>query len=283
MKNFFLLICADGLRLKNYKIIRLKVLGLMILSLMILPLIPGCGGNSARLDKIVIGIDDEFAPMGFRNEKNEIVGFDVDLAKEAGRRMDVQIEFKPIDWDNKEFEITSGNIDMIWNGCDIMPEYKEYMIFSRPYMDNRQILLVRKDNPKNIHSVGDLAGKIVGTQSGSNSETYINQNSGLKKSFAEFKTYRNIKEGFDALNKGEFDVLIIDEIAGRYELSRHPGTMEVIEATVGSVTEFGIGFRKDNTDLRDRVQKVFDEMITDGTAKKISEQWFNADLIKSRR
>ena len=245
-------------------------------------LVSGC--NSFQHDgKIIIGVDDEFAPMGFHDEKGELVGFDIDLAREAAKRMGVQVEFKAIDWNNKREEITSGNIDIIWNGCDIMDEYKEYMIFSKPYMDNRQIILVNFGNPENIHSTGDLAGKIVGTQAGSNSEDYINEDTRLKNTFAEFKTYRNIQEGFENLNARNLDALIIDEIAARYEMIRHPDTFEVIEVTVGPVTEFGIGFRKDDTDLRARVQDAFDSMVADGTAKKISEQWFQADLIKHKK
>ena len=253
-----------------------------ILLLLVLLLMTGCG-NSSKIDKIVIGIDDEFAPMGFRNENGEIVGFDVDLAKEAARRMDVAIEFKSIDWDKKEAEITSGNIDMIWNGCDIMEEYKKYMIFSRPYMDNRQILMVKEGNRQGIRSEYDLADKIVGTQAGSNSEDYVNGNLKLRNTFKGFSVYRNIKEGFKALSEGKCDVLIVDEVAGRYEKLRRPLMFEVINITVGPVTTFGIGFRKDNVELRDKVQKVFDDMIKDGTAREISLKWFQADLIKVRR
>lgn len=251
----------------------------------------GCGGdnsNSANVNdgkynkRIVNGVDDEFPPICFHDENGEIVGFDIDLAKEAARRMGVEIQFKPIEWSNKEHEITSGNVDMIWNGCDIMDEYKEYMIFSRPYMDNLQILLVKKGNDKKIHNVNDLAGKIVGTQAGSNSEDYVNATPELKNSFAKFVTYRNVNEGFESLQNDELDVIIIDEIAARYEMGRRRGKFEMINVTIGPVTEFGIGFRKEDTALRDRVQKVFDGMIADGTAKKISEQWFQADLIKSR-
>ena len=93
---------------------------LFLLLLMIILTVSGCGNEaekhteSMRYKKVlIVGIDDGFAPMGFRNEKGEIVGFDVDLAKEAARRMGVELELRPIDWDNKEFEITSGNIDMI--------------------------------------------------------------------------------------------------------------------------------------------------------------------------
>ena len=243
----------------------------------------GCSVMNYNYEKIVIGIDDKFAPMGFRDENGELVGFDVDLAKEAIKRMNCEVEFKPIEWDNKENEITSGNIDMIWNGLDIIKEYEEHMIFSKPYMDNRQILMVQKGNPQNIYSAGGLAEKIVGTQAGSNSEIYVNANEGLKNSFKEFRTYPNIKDGFAALEKGEFDALIIDEIAARYEMTINSNTFDIVETTIGPVTKFGIGFPKDKVKLRDRVQKVFDEMVKDGTAREISEKWFQADLIKVTR
>ena len=260
--------------------------------LLVTMMLAGCGGDSDKSNAptsnkyskiITVGVDDEFAPICFRDDKGELVGFDIDLAKEAAKRMGVEFEFKPIDWDKKESEITSGNIDMIWNGCDIMDEYKQYMIFSKPYMDNRQILLVKKGNPHDIHSLGDLENKIVATQSGSNSEIYINDNNDLKETFKDFVTYRNVKEGFEGLTNDKFDVLIIDEIAARYELIKTPRTFEVVEVTVGPFTEFGIGFSKGNTELRATVQKAFDSMVADGTAQQISEKWFQADLIKHKR
>ena len=264
---------------------------IFLLLLMILT-VGGCGDskeeskeiNSTRHRNILtIGFDESFAPMGFRDENGEIVGFDIDLAKETAKRMGAEVEFRPIAWDNKEQELTSGNVDMIWNGLDIIDDYKEYMIFSKPYMDNRQILLVNAGNIHRIYSLSDLEGKVVATQAGSNAEAYINEHEDLKKSFAVFRTYHDLQEGFETLRKEHFYVLIIDEIAARYEMSKHPGDFEIIEATVGSTTEFGIGFRKNDTELRDKVQKAFDAIVSDGTAKAISEQWFHADLIKLRR
>ena len=258
MKKFFLIICAAIIFLN------------------------GCGGNIRGVEKLKVGIDDGYAPLGFRNEQNEIVGFDVDLAKEVARRMGIELEFIPIKWSTKENELQSGKIDMIWNGLDITPERREVMLFSKPYMDNRQILLVRKDDERDIISQEDLEDKIVGTQAGSNSETYINSNENLRNSFLEFRTFPNFRIGFELLKNGKVDVLIVDELAGRYETNRHADKLRAVAVTIGPPTEIGIGFRKDNTVLRDRIQKVFDGMIRDGTAKKISEQWFNADLIKSR-
>ena len=249
--------------------------------LLMLFTLTSCSFDNTKIinrEKIVIGFDESFAPMGFRNKEGEVVGFDVDLAKEAARRLGVAVEFKPIDWAKKKEEITSGSVDMLWNGCDITDERKEYMIFSKPYMDSRQVLIVKKGNDQGIYSEYDLKDKVVGMQAGTSSELYINKD--IKKSFADFKICNSLQEGFAALDSNEYDVFIADEIAGRYEITQNPNRFEVIEANVSPITEFGIGFAKGNTELRDKVQVVFDEMIQDGTAKKISEKWFHADLIK---
>lgn len=258
--------------------------------LMLIILMTGCGGENISEDiysmkhshTLVVGID-EFAPFSFTDESGQVVGFDVDLARETAKHMGVELEFRMINWSDKEHEITSDNIDMIWNGLDIMDEYKKFMIFSKPYMDNRQIIMVKKDNPQEIHSVGDLEGKNVAAQAGSNAEFLVKEDAYLKDSLKNFYTYPTIGESFAGLDTGDVDALIIDEIAARYEISKHPDMFETVEVTIGSGTEYGVGFRKNNTELRDKVQTAFDAIVRDGTAKKISEKWFQADLIKLRR
>lgn len=253
----------------------------------------GCGGGNepaqktdgdAKSDakKIVIGLDDEYAPMGFKNEQNEIIGFDVDLAKEATKRLGSEVEFKAIDWNSKEAELKSGRIDIIWNGLDITPEREQNMLFSDPYMDNRQIVFVKNGNDQGIMAEADLAGKAVGTQAGSTAETYIDSVESLKTSFKEFKTYGDYVSAFMDLENGRIDALVCDEIVGRYAMSKQGDKFQALDVTVGPVTQFGIAFRKDDTDLRNKVQGVFDEMVKDGAASKISQEWFQADLIKKK-
>ena len=252
------------------------------LLLLLTVIFTGCGDtNSKRV--FVIGLDDEYAPLGFRDDKGVIVGFDVDLAKEAARRMGVTFEFKPIDWNDKERLLTEGEIDIIWNGFDITPARQRYALFSKPYMENRQVILIKTGAEHLIRSEVDLAGKIVGTQAGSTSVCYINDNAKLKAKFAEFKTYPHFKAALQALDTGEVDAVIADELLSRYTVSRQADKFDIVDVTVGPACEIGIGFRKDDVELRDRVQKVFDEMVKDGTAKKISERWFHADVIKFRK
>ncbi|MBR2732703.1 MAG: transporter substrate-binding domain-containing protein, partial [Selenomonadaceae bacterium] len=127
--------------------------------LMMLLFVTGCG--TSKTEKLVVGIDDDFPPISFRDTQGELIGFDIELAREAAKRLGVEFEFRPIDWDNKREELTSGNIDMIWDGLDITDERKEYMLFSKPYMDDRQILLVKAGDTQGIGVEEDLEGKIV--------------------------------------------------------------------------------------------------------------------------
>ena len=148
-----------------------KALAAGTLAVAAVTMIAGCGGNTDKQaaqklpDKIVIGLDDNFPPMGFRDDSGQLVGFDIDLAQEASKRLGIPVEFKPIDWDSKETELKSKKIDAIWNGLSITPEREKNILFSRPYENGPQILLVKNDSP--IQGKADLAGKIVGTQQGS--------------------------------------------------------------------------------------------------------------------
>ncbi|WP_196594738.1 amino acid ABC transporter substrate-binding protein [Pectinatus sottacetonis] len=248
-------------------------------------LVAGCGqkqqatsSSSDKNSKIVVGLDDNYPPMGFRDENNNIVGFDVDLAKEAAKRLNRKVEFKPIDWSSKEAELKSGRVDVLWNGLDITEKRKENMLFSDPYMDNKQIVFVRKDSK--IKTVADLKGKIIGTQSGSTGEVNINKDKALKDSLKEVKAYPDYIAAFMDLENGRIDAIVGDEITGRYYMSKHPDKFAARDIIIGKMTSFGIGFAKDNKKLRDEVQKVMNEMKKDGTMAKISKKWFGKDITK---
>ena len=250
-------------------------------------LLTGCGGDdkaastdkTADKGKIVVGLDDNFPPMGFKNEKNEITGFDVDLAKEAAKRLGREVEFKAIDWSSKEAELKSGRVQILWNGLDITDKRKENMLFSNPYMDNRQIIFVKKGNTA-VTDEKSLAGKTVGTQSAGTAEEYIDATDFYKNEVKEVKKYPDYVAAFMDLENGRLDAVIGDEIVGRYYMSKHPEELEALDIVVGPVSEFGIAFAKDNTVLQGEVQKVMDEMKADGTMAKVSNEWFGKDITK---
>lgn len=262
-----------------------KLLAIGMAGVMSMALLAGCGSDKAANNsssagkKIVVGLDDNFPPMGFKDENNEIVGFDVDLAKEATKRLGREVEFKAIDWSSKEAELKSGRVDVLWNGLDITEKRKENMLFSEPYMDNRQIIFVKKGT-QDITDEKSLAGKVVGTQSAGTAEEYMDKSDFFKTQVKEVKKYSDYVSAFMDLENGRLDAVVGDEITGRYYMSKHADTIEAVDVAVGDVSTFGIAFAKDNQALRDEVQKVMDEMKADGTMAKISEKWFGKDITK---
>lgn len=258
-----------------------KLFTLFAVLVLSMSVLAGCGSDAGKNDAkktIVVGLDDNFPPMGFKDESNQIVGFDIDLAAEASKRLGREVEFKAIDWNSKEAELKSGRVDILWNGLDITEKRKENMLFSDAYMDNRQIVFVKKGNGVKIASEADLAGKNIGTQSGGTSEEYFESKADLKASMKEVKYYPDFINAFMDLENGRIDAVVGDEIIGRYYISKHPESIEAQETVIGEVSQFGFAFRKDDQALRDEVQKVFNEMKADGTVAKISEKWFAKDI-----
>ena len=251
-------------------------------------LLGGCGNTSStassgggeakqEVKKIVIGLDDTFAPMGFRDDKGELVGFDIDMAKEAAKRLDMEVEFKPIDWNSKEVELNSKKIDMIWNGLTITEERKKNILFTEPYMANRQIIVVLKDSQ--IKTKADLAGKVVGTQEGSSSLDAINAQPEVANTFAELRTYGDYVAALNELSIGRVDAVVGDEVLMRYYMNKTPGTYVALEEDFGE-EEYGVGLRKDDTELLNKLQAALDEMKADGTSAEISKKWFGEDIVK---
>ncbi|MGE4589018.1 MAG: transporter substrate-binding domain-containing protein [Acidaminococcaceae bacterium] len=260
-----------------------KFLALILTFVVASAFVAGCGGDKAATKKeagkkIVVGLDDNFPPMGFKNEKNEIVGFDIDMAKEAAKRLGRPVEFKPIDWSSKEAELKSGRIDVIWNGLNITEERKKNMLFSNPYMEAKQLIFVPAGSP--IKGQADLAGKVIGMQSASTAEQNLENDKAFAATLKEVKKYPDCIAAMMDMEAGRVDAIITDEIVGRYYMAKKPGKFVALEKPVGPIGNFGIGFRLDDKVLQGDIQKVLNEMKKDGTSAKISKQWFGADIVK---
>jgi polar amino acid transport system substrate-binding protein len=236
----------------------------------------GCSNSSTTAaNKIVIGIDDKFAPMGFRDENNEIVGFDIDYAKAAAEKMNKEVVFQPIDWSSKESELNSGRIDLIWNGYTITDERKEKVLFTKPYLKNAQVVMINSDS--NISKMEDLSGKVVGVQSLSSASDALNANEVVSK----IKTVTEFKDNVLALSDlkiGRIDAVIIDQIVADYYMTKEQDTYKILDESLAP-EEYGIGVKKGKTELLKELQKALDELNNDGTATKISEKWFGEDRI----
>lgn len=227
-------------------------------------------------DKIVIGLDDSFPPMGYRDENNELVGFDIDLAKAAAEKMGVEVEFQPIDWDSKELELNSDKIQLIWNGFSITDERLATMEFTKPYLNNRMLIVVPEGS--DIKAKTDLAGKNVGVQDGSSAVDAIESDE-IHTQFASMPTYDTNLLALADLEIGRVDAVVIDEVVVKDYISKNTDKKFVLLDDDFGSEEYGIAAKKGNTELIDKLQTALDELSADGTAAKISEKWFGEDIV----
>ena len=234
----------------------------------------------AAVTKIVVGLDDNFPPMGFRDEKNELVGFDIDMAKEAAKRLGLEVSFKPIDWSAKEAELSGKRVDVLWNGLTITEERKANILFTKPYLENRQIVVVTEKS--DIKAKADLAGKIVGVQDGSSAVEAVQKDEAAAKSIKELKKFGDNVTALMDLSAGRLDALVVDEVVGRYYTSKKPGEYRVLDENFGT-EDYGVGTRKDDTELMAKIEKAMDDMKADGSAATISTKWFGKDILKKER
>lgn len=225
----------------------------------------------------VMGLDDAFPPMGFRDENNEIVGFDIDLAKEAAKRLGVDVKFQTIVWESKLEEINSGNIDVIWNGFSVTPDREKEYLFTKPYIKNRQVIVVTADSP--INTKADLEGKKIGIQAGSSAQDAVLKDKAtyevIKDNMLEFDD--NVMAMKD-LKGGGLDAVVVDIIVGKYYVSKHPGEYKFLEEDFGA-EDFAVGLRLTDKAFLAEMNKALDDMKADGTASQISNKWFNEDII----
>lgn len=226
---------------------------------------------------IVVGLDDNFPPMGFRDEKNEITGFDIDLAKEATKRMGMEVTFKPIDWNAKELELSGRRVDVLWNGLTITEPRKEKILFTTPYLENHQIIIVTEASP--VKAKTDLAGKVVGVQEGSSAVEAIQKDEETTKKIKELKKFGDNVTALMDLSAGRLDAVVVDEVVGRYYTAKKPGEYRVLEENFGT-EDYGVGTRKEDTELMAKLQKALDDMKQDGSAAEISTKWFGKDIVK---
>jgi len=226
--------------------------------------------------KFVVGLDDTFAPMGFRDANNNIVGFDIDMATEAAKRMGVKVEFKPVQWDGIILSLNNKDIDVIWNGLTITPEREKQIIFSKPYLQDKQVIVVKQGST--VKTKADLAGKTVGLQLGSSSETALSADAATSKSLKEIKKYSTNTDALIDLKDGRIDAVVIDEVVGRYYATKTPGVYKVLDDNFGTES-YGVGIRKTDVAFKTELDKILDGMKSDGTADKISQKWFGKSII----
>ena len=237
----------------------------------------GGGNNTAKVannDSVfIVGFDAEFPPYGYREDNGSYTGFDLDLAKEVCNRNNWTFVAQPIDWDAKDAELDSGSIDCIWNGFTIDGRENDYL-WSNPYFDNKQIIVVKSDS--NISSLDDLKGKTVETQKDSAALAALEgDNKTIKDTFKELTQVADYNTAFMDLKSGACDAIAMDIGVAEYDIDNQNDTSTNYTILSDYITteKYGVGFKKNNTELKDQVQSTLDEMFKDGTVLKIAQKY----------
>ena len=223
---------------------------------------------------LIIGFDQDFPPMGFVGDDGEYTGFDLELAQEVAKRLGLEYKAQPIAWDSKDMELESGNIDCIWNGFTMTGREDDYT-WTEPYMANQQVFVVANDS--DINSQADLAGKIVEVQADSSAEAALKEAPELTATFKELLTTADYNTAFMDLEQGAVDAIAMDVIVAGYQIQQRNADFKILDDSL-SEEEYGVGFKKGNTELRDKVQSTLEEMAEDGTLQEVSEKWFSKDV-----
>ena len=237
-------------------------------------LLAGC--SKKEEGKFILGLDASFPPMGFTEANGEIVGYDIDLGKEVAKRLGLAFEAKPINWEAKEMELSSGSIDCIWNGFTMNEERINAMSFTEAYLNNDQVLVVRKDS--GIKTLADAKGLTVGCQAGSSAEDAIKDNQAFADSLKKIIYYEDNLVALTDLEVGGVDAVVMDSVVADYNIKTGNKPLVLVDEVLAKES-YGIGFRKDEAGakLRDDVWAALKAMEADGTVEAISNKWFGSN------
>ena len=229
---------------------------------------------------ITVGFDNTFVPMGFEEKNGDYAGFDIELAQYVSKKLGITVHFQPIDWDMKETELQNGTIDAIWNGYSATDERREKVAFTIPYMQNTQILVVKKTS--GIHSASDMTGKVLGAQNGSSGMLDFEEHPEVLKNRVkggDADQYQSVNEAIIDLKNDRIDALLIDRVYADYYLTTEGIAYEYDTIPSGFESEsFAVGVRPADKKLLEALNEAFKELYQEGIFQQISQKWFGEDV-----
>lgn len=228
--------------------------------------------------KFVVGFDAEYPPYGYMDDKGQYVGFDLDLAQAVCDMEGWELVKTPIDWDSKDMELNSGSIDCIWSGFTINGRENDYE-WTQPYVDNSQVMVVADNS--GINKLSDLKGKTVGVQSASAALTLLQDPKGQKSladTFANLQEFGDYNSAFVELQSGSINAVAMDVGVANYQIKSRGKGYKVLDEALNS-EQYGVGFKKGNTQLRDTVNADLTKLADDGTVAKLADKYGISDLV----
>ena len=238
--------------------------------------VTGCGTQKDAGKTFTVGFDAEYPPYGYMDDNGEYTGFDLELAQAVCDMEGWELVKTPIDWDSKDMELDSGSIDCIWNGFTINGREDDYE-WTQAYADNSQVIVVAEGS--GIASLADLAGKTVGVQAASAAlELLQGDQADLAGTFSGLQEFADYNSAFVELQAGCVDEVAMDIGVANYQLKTRGEGYKILDEVLNS-EQYGVGFKKGNTELCEIVDKDLTKLAEDGTVAKLAEKYDISDLI----
>jgi len=213
---------------------------------------------------LVVGITD-FAPMDYKNDSGEWIGFDADMATKIASTLGVKVEFVEIDWDNKILELDNKSIDVVWNGMTLTDEVKNAMECTKPYLNNAQVVVVSADKAASVKDVASASELTYAVEAGSAGEAAADDNG---------FNYTSVTSQADAVMEvaaGTSDACIIDLLMAGAMVGEGTSYPDLVTTSVELTSEeYGVGCRK-GSDLAAYINDQFKSLYADGTINSIAE------------
>jgi len=222
-----------------------------------------------------VGMEGTYPPFNYQNEKGELVGFDVDIAKELARRLGVKPRFVLTEWSGIIAGLQAGKFEVIVNQVAVTPERRKALDFTNPYVVSAPQLIVRKNDTRTFKSLNDLKGKKLGVGTGSNYEQIARAVGGI-----DVRTYKAAPDTLKDLALGRIDAALNDSLLAAY-LVKQSGLPLKPGAATGDVVKMAIPVKKNNPQFLAALNKALADMTRDGTYAKISKKWFGQDVSKT--
>lgn len=250
----------------------------------IIVLLVSCGSkgkDASTLDlmkkgTLSIGVEIGYPPFeDFANDGVTPVGYDIDFAKALGEKLDLEVVFINTAWDGI-FQGIGVNYDVVISAVTITDERKETMIFSEPYIDNYQAVVLRTDSDKEITSFLDLEGFALAVQKETTSDILISDYISTGSLNCTLAQNEKIITCFTQLDNKEIDAVVLDSTVAQGQVGKYPDKYKIAYLDASESEQFGVAIKKDNTALQTAINAAIAELKEDGFFKENIEYWFGS-------
>lgn len=259
------------------------ILALMV-SMFSLVLFAGCGqsaGNTAEEDPLADGVlrvavDDTYLPMEFRDDQNNLVGFDIDLANALAEDLGVSVEFESVAWDGIFNGLNSKQYDAIISSTSITPERQEGFNQTNPYVSNG-IIIVSKKGAEPVTDMNGLNGKRVGVQLATTADEATQKLAEQNNITMDYKQFDGMLDAFTALEGNQIDNVVTDVGVAMYYVAQKPDVF-VVTSEVLTNEPIAITVRKGDDGFTEKLNESLKNLQGNGTMTEISMKWFGEDM-----